>query len=88
MVAALGCVDYVFISDIDTSHHDILSVVQPNSVVFGIEDTESWRITATKREQFIRSTFPNIKVKYLERFSDTTISTSGLIQKIVKLCTA
>ncbi len=83
MVAALTCVDRVFISGIDTSHEDTLSVIQPNSVIFGIEDTEHWREVARKREQFILSHFPNITIHYLERFSDTTVSTSGIIQKIL-----
>ena len=83
MVAALRCVDRVFVSDIDTSHQDTLSGIQPNSVIFGIEDTEHWREVARKREQFIRSRFPNITIHYLERFSDTTVSTSEIIQKIL-----
>lgn len=40
MIAALRCVDRVYVSDIDTSHQDTLAVIQPNSVIFGIEDTD------------------------------------------------
>ena len=83
MVAALRCVGRVYVSDIDTSHQNTLSIIQPNGVVFGIEDSEHWREMAGKREQFIQTHFPNIKIYYLERFPDSTISTSGLIQKIL-----
>lgn len=83
MVAALKCVDCVYVSDIDTSHQETLSVLQPTNVVFGIEDTDHWRHVAAKREQFIRSQFPDIKIHYLERFVDPTISTSDIIQKVL-----
>ncbi len=83
MVAALKCVDCVYVSDIDTSHQETLSVLKPTSVVFGIEDTDHWRQVAAKREQFIRSQFPDIKIHYLKRFVDPTISTSDIIQKIL-----
>lgn len=82
MVAALECVDYVYVSAIDTSHQDTLSVIQPSSVVFGIEHTDSRRATAKKRDQFFKTYFPHVTVHYLERFSDNTISTSSIIQKI------
>lgn len=84
MIAALQCVDYVYISKIDTSSSDTLSVIQPDSVVFGTEDTDSWRMLATGRERFIQSHFPKIKIHYLKRFSDVSISTSGIIEKIMK----
>ena len=83
MIAALRCVDRVFISDIDTSHQDTLSALQPNSVVFGIEDNERHMATMRKRERFIKSNFPDIKIQYLDRFPDNTISTSDLIRKII-----
>ena len=83
MVSALRCVDYAYVSDLDTSHQETLSVIQPNSVVFGIENTNFWRRIAGERAQFLRSNFPNIATHYLKRFSDTTVSTSGLIQKIL-----
>jgi D-beta-D-heptose 7-phosphate kinase/D-beta-D-heptose 1-phosphate adenosyltransferase len=83
MVSALRCVDRAYVSDVDTSHQDTLSILQPASVVFGIEDTYHWRDVAAKREQFIRSQFPTIKIHYLERFSDASISTSDIIQKIL-----
>jgi cytidyltransferase-like protein len=84
MVAALACVDFVYISDVDTNNQDTLSLMKPDSVVFGIDDTDYWKRTAQKREQMIRSNFPNIKIHYLERFSDKSVSTSELIQKIRK----
>ena len=83
IVAALRCVDYVYVSSIDTSHENTLSIIRPNSVVFGIEDTKYWREITRKREQFIKSSFPNIKIHYLQRFSDVSVSTSGIIQKIM-----
>ena len=83
LVAALRCVDRVFVSDIDTSHQDTLSALQPSSLVFGIEDTDRWRTKSERREQFIRSLYPNINILYLDRFPDPTISTSGIIQKII-----
>lgn len=83
MVAALRCVDRVYISDVGTSHHDTLSVVQPDRMVYGIEGTDQWRETVRKRELRLATHFPNIKIHYLERFSDKTISTSNLIQKIL-----
>jgi len=83
MVAALKCVDRAYVSSIDTSDEDTLSLIQPDSVVFGIEDTDHWREIAERREQFIRSRFPNIKIHYLERFADTAISTSAIIQKVL-----
>lgn len=85
LVAALRCVDRVFVSDIDTSHQDTLSALEPSSLVFGIEDSERWRTKSDKREQFIKSLYPNINIHYLERFPDPAISTSGIIQKITGL---
>lgn len=84
MIAALECVDRVYISDIDTSHYDTLSVIKPDCVVFGIDRTDFWKKMAKEREKFIQSHFPNIKINYLERFFDTSISTSDIIQKIRK----
>jgi cytidyltransferase-like protein len=84
MVAALECVDYVFISNIDTSHSDILSILNPSNVVFGIDNSSKSKIIAKERERFIHSNFPNIKINYLKRFSDISISTSDLIKKIRK----
>ncbi|MBA3788933.1 adenylyltransferase/cytidyltransferase family protein [Patescibacteria group bacterium] len=77
MVESLRCVDRVFISDIDTSHPDILSILQPNNVIFGIEDTERWRATATKREALLKVEFPTIAIHYLDRYADISISTSA-----------
>ncbi|MEY3784330.1 MAG: D,D-heptose 1-phosphate adenosyltransferase / D,D-heptose 7-phosphate kinase [Candidatus Parcubacteria bacterium] len=82
MVAALQCSDFVYISDMDTNHQDMLSLIKPDSVVFGIDDTNHCRQTAKKREQMIRSNFPNIKIHYLERFYDESVSTSAFIHKI------
>lgn len=84
MVAALRCVDRAYVSHIDTSHQDTLSILRPANVVFGIEDTYHWRDMARRREQFIRSILPEVKIYYLERFSDSAVSTSGYIQKILR----
>ena len=83
MVASLRCINRVFISEIDTSHEQVLSVIEPNNVIFGIEETEHWRTTAAKRESFLKARFPNISIHYLERFADTSMSTSSIIQKII-----
>jgi cytidyltransferase-like protein len=83
MVDSLQCVDRVFILDIDTSHPDVLSVIQPDNVIFGIEDTARWRATAAKRESFFKAQFPNISIHYLERFTDSSVSTSDIIRKII-----
>ena len=85
MLSALGCVDRVYISDIDTSHQDTLSILRPTNVVFGVDDTDYWRNIAEPREQSIRSQFPFVKIHYLERFPDGTISTSNIIQKIIDI---
>ncbi len=84
MVAALECVDFVYISDVDTSHQDMLSLMRPDSVVFGIDDTDYWKKTNKINEHTLRTKFPNIKIHYLERFSDKSVSTSEIIQKIRK----
>ena len=84
MVAALKCVDRAFVSDIDTSDYQTLSIIQPDNVIFGIEDMERRREVAKEREVFIRSNFPGARIHYLERFSDITISTSDIVRKIVK----
>ncbi|HEY0010810.1 MAG TPA: adenylyltransferase/cytidyltransferase family protein [Candidatus Paceibacterota bacterium] len=83
LIDGLRCVDRVFISDIDTSHEDTLAIIQPTTVVFGVEDTETYRRTAPKRDRFIRSRFPEVRIEYLERFSEESISTSDLIRRVV-----
>lgn len=86
MVAALSCVDRVYISDINTSDKRTLSAINPSNVVFGREDTDHWIEVAKKREEFFRSNFPDIQINYLERFHDKMISTTGLIKKIISSC--
>lgn len=83
VVGALGCVNRVFISDIDTSHPDVLSSIKPDNVIFGIEDTERWRITMRNREALLKAQFPDISCHYLERFVDGSVSTSDIIQQVL-----
>ena len=85
MVGALRCVDRVLISDLDTSHPDVLASLSPNNVIFGIEDTERWRTTTRNREALLKAEFPNICIHYLERFADTSVSTSDIIQQVLNL---
>lgn len=82
MVGALRCVDRVLISNLDTSHPDVLASLRPNNVIFGIEDTERWRITAKGREALLKAQFPDISIHYLEH-SFASVSTSDIIQKIL-----
>jgi cytidyltransferase-like protein len=85
MVAALRCVDRVYISDIGTSHRDTLSVIRPDRAVYGNGDSESEKAKVSKRAKFLRTHFPNIEIHFLERFPDREISTGGIIQRILNL---
>ena len=85
MVAALRCVDHVYISDIDTSAEETLSIIQPDNVVFGIEDRNQRSKLEIKREKFIRSFFPTVAIHYLDRFANSAISTSALVQRILNV---
>lgn len=83
MVGALRCVDRVLISNLDTSHPDVLAALRPDNVIFGVEDTERWRITMRTREALLKAQFPDISIHYLERFADTSVSTSDIIRQVL-----
>ena len=83
MVSSLRCVNRVLISNLDTSHPDVLSSLKPDNVIFGIEDTERWRITMRTREALLKAQLPSISIHYLERFADPSVSTSDIIQQVL-----
>lgn len=83
LVSSLKCVDRVFISNLDTSHPNVLSSLRPNNVIFGIEDTERWRTSNRAREALLKDQFSSISIHYLERFAETSVSTSDIIQQVL-----
>jgi len=84
MVAACKNVTQVFITDVSPTQHETLSVLNPDSIVFGIEDDAKWMKLTTQKVPYLKNNFPHIKIHLHERFHDTSISTSGLIQKILR----
>jgi cytidyltransferase-like protein len=82
MVSAIRCVDYVYIADESPNSEQTLSLLQPNSVVFGDEKGAEARIE--RRIARIKIYSPNTKVKLLSRYDAEEVSTSQIIHKIQK----
>ncbi len=81
-VAALRCVNYVLLCEESTSDDKILSVLNPSIIVFGKESKYSEKIVI--REKRINKNFPHIHIVYQERFNDESVSTSGIIERILQ----
>ncbi len=86
MVAALRCVDRVYISDVGTSHKDTLTVLLPDRVVYGTEDSREWKSKQSERERRLKLYSPHSEIYYVERFpDDDDVSTTAIVERIMKL---
>jgi cytidyltransferase-like protein len=85
MVAALRCVDRVYISDVGMSHKDTLTVLLPDRVVYGVEDSHEWKSKQSERECRLKLYSPHSKIHYVERFPDDDVSTTAIVERITKL---
>ena len=80
MVASIRCVDYVYIADESPSNHEVLSLLVPDSIVFGAETGNELRIQ--QRIEQVRRSSPKTNIRLLPRYEDETISTGYIIKKI------
>jgi cytidyltransferase-like protein len=66
MLAALECVDRVYIANRSPSDYETLSILRPSSLVYGIESPALTESVVQPRVQRIKSQFPHIKsINYL-----------------------
>lgn len=81
IVSSLKSVDYVFISNKSAYSEGIISIINPDILVFSLEhNTKRHRI---KYKDEIQKNFPKIKVKFIN--STPKISTTKIIKKIIDL---
>jgi cytidyltransferase-like protein len=80
MIASIRFVDFAFISDLSPSSIDVLSILKPNTVVFGEETADSAKLKT--RLDNIALVSPGTKVNYLPRYENEKISTSLIIDRI------
>lgn len=80
MVAAVRYVDFVYISDTSPSSPHTLSLLKPDSVVFG-EDLQN-EARFQQRIAQVKLSSPNTKIQILPRYTEEEISTGSIIRKI------
>lgn len=80
MVAALRCVDYVYIARVSPNNPHVLSLLKPHSVVFGEngQDKERFR----QRIAQVRASSPDTRIRTLPRYTKEETSTGLIIRKI------
>ena len=80
MVAALEVVDYVYIASVSPNSPRVLSLLKPDSVVFGEYPRNGPRFR--QRIAQVRVSSPNTKIQILPRYTEEEISTGRIIKKI------
>jgi|SRR3989344_3827160 len=80
MVAAIRYVDFVYIANVSPNSSRILSLLKPDSIVFG-EDTRN-EIRFQQRMAQVRVSSPGTKIQILPRYTEEEISTGRIIKKI------
>ena len=82
MLASIGVVDFVYISDVNPNGLETLELLKPDSVVFGegISAEKVRRWTAN-----IASCSPHTKISLLPRYVEEEVSTSYIIKKIQEM---
>ena len=80
MVSALRCVDYIYISNVSPNSPRVLSLLKPDSVVFGEDLHNESRFN--QRIAQVKASSPQTKVQILTRYTDEEISTGSIIRKI------
>lgn len=80
MVSSINGVDFVYITNTSTSSNETLSILQPQSVIFGEESSSKKSLSA--RIKNIKLSSPHTKIHLLPRYTKEDISTSGIIHKI------
>lgn len=77
MVASIRFVDLVYVSDVSPSSVETLDILKPHSVVFGEGSSSEEKMQ--RRIQNIKSVSPDTKIKFLPRYSDEGILSTGCI---------
>ncbi len=85
LVINLKPVDYVLVCDCSSGDHNLLAVVQPSVLVFGIEDDAFRHERRKQKEIEITTRFPKILVEYVQRHPNSSISTSSIISAVTDL---
>lgn len=80
MVAALRCVDYVYLANVSPSSPRVLSLLKPDSIVFGEDPQSETRLQ--QRIAQVRASSPNTKIQLLPRYTEEEISTGFILKKI------
>lgn len=80
MVAAMKVVDYVYLSSVSPNSPRVLSLLKPDSVVFGEDSRNETRFQ--QRLAQVRASSPKTKIQILPRYTEEEISTGSIIRKI------
>ncbi|MDB5225357.1 MAG: ADP-heptose synthase [Candidatus Adlerbacteria bacterium] len=80
MVAALRCVDYVYLAGVSPNSPRVLSLLKPGSIVFGENSGDEVRFQ--QRLAQVRASSPDTKIQILPRYTEEEISTGSIIRKI------
>ncbi len=80
MVAALRCVDYVYLAGVSPNSPRVLSLLKPDSIVFG-KDPQS-EVRLQQRIAQVKASSPKTKIQILPRYTEEEISTGLILKKI------
>lgn len=80
MVASIRGVDHVYIADESPNSPEVLSLLIPDSIVFGAEAGNESRIQ--QRIDQVSASSPKTNVRLLPRYGEETVSTGYIIRKI------
>ncbi len=80
MVAAIRYVDFVYISDVSPNSPRVLSLLKPDTVVFG-EDLQN-EARFQQRIAQVKVSSSGTKIQILPRYTEEEISTGSIIRKI------
>lgn len=82
MLASIGVVDFVYISDVNPNGLETLELLKPDSIVFG-EGTSAEKVKRWTAN--IASCSPRTKISLLPRYVEEEVSTSHIIKKIQEM---
>jgi cytidyltransferase-like protein len=80
MVAALRCVDLVYVASVSPNSPRTLSLLKPDSVVFGEDPLSEARLK--QRVAHVKGCSPHTKIQILPRYTQEEISTGLILKKI------
>jgi cytidyltransferase-like protein len=80
MVASIRFVDYAYLADVSPNSKEVISLLKPNSIVFGEDAVNQTRVN--QRIAQVEESSPATKIRMLPRYNEERVSTGSIIKKI------